>query len=73
VPVEGFIFADTGVAWTSAIDPSFTGGSRDFVTSVGAGARVNAFGYLVLEFAAAKPLDRKGRGWQFAFQLTPGF
>jgi hypothetical protein len=73
VPVEGFIFADTGVAWTSSIDPSFAGGSRDFVTSVGAGARVNAFGYLILEFAAAKPLDRKGRGWLFAFQLTPGF
>jgi hypothetical protein len=73
VPVEGFIFADTGVAWTSAIDPSFAGGSRDFVTSVGVGARVNALGYLILEFAAAKPLDRRGRGWLFAFQLTPGF
>jgi hypothetical protein len=73
IPVEIFGFADSGVAWTQADKPDFAGGTRNFVTSVGAGARVNVFGYLIAEFNAARPLDRPGRGWMFVFNLRPGF
>lgn len=73
IPIEGFLFGDAGVAWTSVDDPSFAGGSRDFARSAGAGVRVNAFGYAVVELAAARPLDRPGRGWMFSFNLLPGF
>jgi Tol biopolymer transport system component len=73
LPIEGFVFADTGIAWTRDQEPSFAGGGRDFVSSVGLGARVNVFGYLVTEFNAVRPLDREGRGWSFVFNLRPGF
>jgi len=61
------------VAWTSDVKPSFLDGSRDFVRSVGAGARVNVFGAAIAEFAAARPLDRPDRSWQFVFSVQPGF
>jgi Tol biopolymer transport system component len=73
VPIEGFVFGDTGVAWTDADGPSFLDGSRDFVSSVGAGVRVNIFGYAVGEFNAVRPLDRPEDSWSFAFNLRPGF
>ncbi len=73
LPLEGFLFADSGVAWTSAIDPSFAGGTRNFVSSAGGGVRVNAFGYAVVELSMARPFDRPGRGWVFGFNLLPGF
>jgi hypothetical protein len=40
---------------------------------VGAGVRVNAFGYAVLELAAVRPLDRPTTGWIFGFRLTRGY
>jgi hypothetical protein len=61
------------MAWTSQVSPSFAGGTRDFVSSVGAGVRANVFGYLVVEVAASRPLDRPGKGWVFGFQLAQGF
>jgi Tol biopolymer transport system component len=73
VPLEGVIFGDAGVAWTRDDNPSFADGTRDVVRSVGAGIRVNAFGFAVLEFDAVRPLDRPGRGWMFAFNFSPGF
>jgi hypothetical protein len=73
IPLEGLLFADTGVAWTAARSPAFAGGDRRFVSSVGAGVRVNVFGYLVGEVAAARPLDRQRRGWMFTVNLMPGF
>ncbi len=73
VPVDVFAFADGGVAWTRQASPSFAGGTRDWVTSVGAGARVNVFGFAIAEFNAVRPLDRPGRGWMFVFNLRPGF
>jgi outer membrane protein assembly factor BamA len=36
IPIEGFLFSDAGVAWTSTIRPSFAGGVRDVVRSAGA-------------------------------------
>jgi Tol biopolymer transport system component len=73
LPIEAFLFADTGVAWSSTLDPEFAGGDRRFVSSVGAGARVNLFGYMVGEIALARPLDRPARGWVFSFNLMPGY
>jgi Tol biopolymer transport system component len=73
VPVEVGVFADAGVAWTSAIKPRFAGGDRDWVKSVGAVIRFNAFGFAVGEIDYVRPLDRPGRGWMWQFNLVPGF
>jgi hypothetical protein len=73
LPIDAFAFADTGVAWTKSVSPSFADGSRDFVTSVGGGIRMNVFGYVIFELAAIRPLNRPGQGWQFGFNLNQGF
>jgi outer membrane protein assembly factor BamA len=72
VPVELFGFFDAGAAWTRDEQLSLGDVGR-WVRSAGAGARVNVFGYLVAEFNAARPLDRKGRGWMYVFNLRPSF
>ncbi len=73
VPVEVGVFADAGLAWTSATKPSFAGGDRDWARSVGATIRFNAFGFAVGEVDYVRPLDRPGRGWMWQFNLIPGF
>jgi hypothetical protein len=73
VPVELLAFFDAGIAWTRDLQPTFNDGPREWVTSVGAGARVNLFGYAIAEFNMARPLQRPGRGWLFVFNLRPGF
>ena len=73
VPAELFAFFDSGVAWNRSESPSFVGGNRTWVKSVGGGARVNAMGFAILEFYLVRPLDRPGRGWMFVFNLRPGF
>lgn len=73
IPIEGFLFADTGVAWTKGSRPSFADGDRRFVSSVGGGVRVNAFGYVIVQLAGAKPLNRPGSGWRFVFDFAPSF
>ena len=73
VPVEVLGFFDSGVAWTRGDRPEFAGGTRSWVSSAGVGARVNALGFVILEFNAARPLDRPGRGWLYVFNLRPGF
>lgn len=73
VPAELFGFFDAGVAWTRAERPEFADGSRPWVTSAGLGVRVNLLGFAIGEFNAARALDRPGRGWQFVFNLRPGF
>ena len=73
LPLELVFFGDTGVAWTEDVKPTFlSGGTRKFVSSIGAGARVNVFGYLIVEVDYVKPLDRE-KGWHWAFNFTPGF
>jgi Tol biopolymer transport system component len=73
VPVELALFADGGVAWNRGEKPSFLGGSRRGVSSVGAAVRVNLFGFAIGEFDFAKPLQRPGSGMVFEFNLAPGF
>jgi hypothetical protein len=72
VPVELIGFYDAGVAWSRSEQP-FASGGREWVASVGAGARVNLFGFAIGEFNLARPLNRAGRGWFFVFNLRPGF
>ena len=73
LPFELVFFGDTGVAWTEAEDPEFLNdGPRKFVSSVGAGARVNLFGYAIVEVDYVKPLDRD-KGWHWVFNFSPGF
>jgi Tol biopolymer transport system component len=52
------------------IDPACE--RRGLYTSIGAGARVNVFGFFVLEAAYVNPLDRP-RDWHWQFSLQPGF
>jgi len=73
VPAELFGFFDAGTAWTRNTTPSFVGGTRDWVRSVGIGARVNLFGFAIGEFNLARPLDRGNHGWDFVFNFRPGF
>jgi hypothetical protein len=73
VPIEVAAFFDAGVAWTRATRPSFAGGTRDWVRSVGAAARFNAFGLLILEVAGSKPLDRLDRSWRWQVGIRQGF
>jgi len=73
IPVEMALFADGGVAWTSADKPTFAGGDRRPVSSVGVALRVNALGFAIVQLDASRPLQRPGRGWVFQFSLAPGF
>lgn len=73
VPVDIAFFGDAGTAWTTADQPQFLDGGRDWVRSYGVALRVNAFGYAILELDYVRPLDRPGRGWMWQFNLTPGF
>ena len=69
LPIELLVFADTGVAWTGGDKAQFLGGERKMVRSWGAGARVNLFGFAVIEVDYVRPLDRplKKSLWQFTF------
>ncbi len=74
LPLETGVFYDAGVAWSSAIQPSFLAhGTRDPVRSYGALARLNLAGYLVLEVDYVKPIDRPMKGAFWQFNISPGF
>jgi hypothetical protein len=73
VPVEVALFADMGTAWSSGDTPAVLGGSRDGVASAGISFRASLFGFAVGEFAFARPFQRPGRGWEFGFNLAPGW
>lgn len=74
VPFELAFFADAGVAWTRASGdtPTFFGGDRKGVYSVGVAGRLNLFGLAVLELDYTRPLSRPGRGWVWQFHISPG-
>ena len=73
LPLELVFFGDTGVAWTEQENPTFlSNGTRKFVSSIGTGARVNLFGYAIVEVDYVRPLDRD-TGWQWVFNFSPGF
>jgi hypothetical protein len=73
LPVEVALFADAGTAWNKSESPSFFGGSRHGVRSAGVALRVNLLGYAVGEFDFVRAFERPGRGWNFSFNLLPGW
>lgn len=73
IPIEVAFFGDAGVAWTADREPTFLGGDRKPVASVGVTLRANLFGFAIGQLDLARPLQRPGKGWMWAFNLTPGF
>jgi Tol biopolymer transport system component len=73
LPAEVALFADTGVAWNADEAPSWVGGPRSSVSSVGVTLRVSLGAGLIGQFDAVRPLDRHDRGWVYQFNLSPGF
>ena len=61
------------MAWDSHSKPAFVGGDRELVKSVGATARLNMFGFAVLQVDYVKPLDRPGKSPYFTFNVLSGF
>jgi Tol biopolymer transport system component len=74
IPAEVIAFFDAGVAWDNATRPQgFGNGNRPWARSFGAGLRVNALGYLILEIDAVRAIDRPNDKWRFVFGVRPGF
>ncbi|MGH7507781.1 MAG: peptidase S9, partial [Longimicrobiales bacterium] len=77
VPVEVSPFIDAGVAWDSQDSPTLEFSRRSFervpVFSAGVSARVNIFGYIILESYWAYPFQRPEKGGHFGFNLAPGW
>lgn len=73
LPVDLAFFADAGLTWTSTDFPTFAGGDRRLVRSIGGAARFNLFGLLVLEIAASHPYDRGDRQVQWQVGIRQGF
>jgi hypothetical protein len=76
-PVEIAPFVDAGVAWTgnsAAVWQLATNSTdRTPVASAGIAARVNLFGFAVLQTYWARPFQRPGQGGVFGFVLQPGW
>jgi len=76
LPTEAVFFADAGVAWTENDDPEFKYETRTTervpVFSVGIAARI-LLSYIPIELYYAKPLQRPDEGWQFGFNISPGW
>ena len=72
VPVDGFLFSDNGLVWSRSLLQEVAGRERTFVSSFGAGVRLNALG-LPLEFAAVRALRAPASGWSFDFSVRTGF
>ena len=77
LPIELSFFADAGVAWTSEEAPTFALERRSMertpVASAGGSVRVNVLGRLIAELFYAYPFQRPEAGWQFGFQISPGW
>ena len=73
VPIELVAFFDAGVTWTRTERPAFAGGTRGVLRSAGGAARINAFGLMILEIAASRPLDRNDTGWRWQIAVREGF
>jgi Tol biopolymer transport system component len=73
LPIDIGAFFDAGVAWDSGSTPALFGGDRELVRSLGGTARLNLFGFAVLQLDYVKPLDRPGKSPYFTFNLLSGF
>jgi outer membrane protein assembly factor BamA len=73
IPTEIAVFADAGVAWNAGEWPTFFGGQRQVVSSVGVAVRARLFNLLILEFDVSNPFQRRGSGPVFQLNVSPGF
>jgi Tol biopolymer transport system component len=79
-PVDGLVFYDAGMAWRGgqsvswtrpeSYDPAF---NRYPLRSWGLGVRMNLFGFALLRWDYAKPLDRANADWYWSWTLGPSF
>jgi hypothetical protein len=69
LPIEAIAFMDAGFLWTRHAGVR---AERDRFRSVGAGARVNAGGF-VFELTGVRPFDHPTKGWTISLLLRPGF
>lgn len=72
-PVEIGPFYDTGVAWGKLQKPSFAGGDRKTVSSLGGFLRFNLLGFAVGQISYARPHNRPLRDHVWEFTLLPGW
>lgn len=72
-PVEIGPFYDAGVAWGKLQSPSFAGGDRKTVSSVGGFLRFNLLGFAVGQLSYARPHNRPLRDHVWEFTLLPGW
>ncbi len=80
-PVDGLLFFDAGLAWSSGQKVSLTRPDnydytlqRYVMRSIGFGLRVNLFNLAILKWDLAKPLDRdNNKKWNWTFSLGPSF
>ena len=81
-PLDGLIFYDAGMAWSSAQTPHFVrppsegydpAMTRYLLTSYGAGLRLNLFNFALLRWDYAIPLDQPGHKGFWQFSLGPSF
>jgi hypothetical protein len=79
-PVDGLFFYDAGVAWNggqsvywSAPDNYDVSRQRRVIRSYGFGIRLNLFGFALVRWDYAKPLDRPGQKAYWQWTLGPSF
>jgi WD40 repeat protein len=79
-PLDGLVFYDAGIAWSHGQSPSLKKPDnyndsiqRYVLKSYGAGIRLNLFGFALLRWDYAIPLDRPIRKGYWQFSLGPSF
>ncbi len=76
IPTELVGFVDAGTAWSKGQSPklTFKTNTQELVPVVSAGLSVRMLlSYIPLEFYWAKPFQRPDAGWQFGFNILPGW
>lgn len=79
-PLDGLVFYDAGIAWSAGQSASLRkpdnyndSKQRYVLRSYGAGLRLNLFGFALLRWDYAIPLDRPSRRGYWQFSLGPSF
>jgi outer membrane protein assembly factor BamA len=78
-PIEGALFYDAGVAWSSGDTVRFNrragdaGTVRSVVRSYGGSIRANLLGFVILRFDITKPLNRAYNKAYWTVSLGPTF
>jgi Tol biopolymer transport system component len=72
-PLDVGAFFDAATTWSAGSLPAFAGGNRAVLRSVGGFTRANVFGLMIIEVAAAHPIDRPSLGWQWQIGMRQGF